>query len=254
MQVHLLIYAINTCEHQMTKFRVLHKCGGIRSHVFSSLHQNCNWKTSEELGLLFLSLSSSVSHTMRLFLDRLFLVIVLLFSPVTALGTSCFKVVSALVSRPAHLFGKFQSEICDVGCQPTVPHWDLWTRNNTFVPAVRSLMQRMNVPHKEEALLKMGDDVALKIKESCGPMLGGGVHICSDPETLAGFGNCFKRNFLKASIKHLPTLIPMASEESCKEQLRFLESDELWDTTIPQNMRDYAKVCDTLGVYDHDEL
>jgi hypothetical protein len=37
----------------------------------------------------------------------------------------------------------------------------------TFVPAVRSLVQRMNVPHKEEALLKMGDNVALSIKESC---------------------------------------------------------------------------------------
>jgi hypothetical protein len=40
----------------------------------------------------------------------------------------------------------------------------------------------------------------LRIRESCGPMLGGGVHICSDSETLAGFGNCFKRNFLKALI------------------------------------------------------
>jgi aarF domain-containing kinase len=198
--------------------------------------------------------SSSPSHIMRIFLDRLFLVLVLFFSPVTAIGTSCFKVVSALVSRPGYLFDKFQSEICDAGCQPTVPHWDLWTRNNTFVPAVRSLVQRMNVPHKEEALLKMGDNVALSIKESCGPMLGGGVHICSDSETLAGFGNCFKRNFLKASIKHLPALIPMASDESCKEQLRFLEGDELWDTTIPQNMRDYAKVCGSLGPYDHDEL
>ncbi|CAI7624615.1 unnamed protein product [Penicillium crustosum] len=209
-------------------------------------------KTSIDLGLLVLILPSS--RMMRFSLDRLFLVLILLFSPVTALGTSCFKVVSALVSRPAYLFDKFQSEICDVGCQPTVPHWDLWTRNNTFVPAVRSLVQRMNVPHKEEALLKMGDDVALNIKESCGPMLGGGVHICSDSETLAGFGNCFKRNFLKASIKHLPALIPMASEESCKEQLRFLESDELWDITIPQNMRDYAKACDSLGPNDHDEL
>lgn len=100
----------------------------------------------------------------------------------------------------------------------------------------------------------MGDDVAITIKERCAPMLGGGVHICSDAETLAGFGNCFKTNFLKASIKHLPILIPMASEESCKKQLTFLEGDELWDITIPQNMRDYAKVCDTLGSTGHDEL
>ncbi|CAG8025778.1 unnamed protein product [Penicillium olsonii] len=178
---------------------------------------------------------------MRFSIELLLLSIFLFISPIAAIGTSCFKVVSALVGRPTHLFNKFQSEICDAGCQPTVPHWDLWTRNNTFVPAVRSLMHRMNVPHKEEALLQMGDDVALTIKKSCGPMLGGGTHICSDAETLAGFGNCFKRNFLKASIKHLPTLIPMASEDSCKEQLRFLEGDELWEVTIPQNMRDYAK-------------
>jgi len=190
---------------------------------------------------------------MRISLDCLILVLVLI-SPVTAIGISCFKVVSALVGRPTYLFNKFQSEICDSGCQPTVPHWDLWTRNNTFVPAVRSLMHRMNVPHKEDALLKMGDDVASTIKERCGPMLGGGIHICSDAETLAGFGNCFKNNFLKASIKHLPALIPMASDESCKEQLKFLEGDELWEDTIPQNMRDYAKVCDTLGPFDHDEL
>ncbi|KAJ5124113.1 uncharacterized protein N7515_007938 [Penicillium bovifimosum] len=182
------------------------------------------------------------------------LLVFLLFSPVTAIGMSCFRVVSALVGRPTHLFNKFQSEICDAGCQPTIPHWDLWTRNNSFVPAVRHLMQRMNVPHKEEALLKMGDDVALTIKANCAPMLGGGVHICSDEETLAGFGNCFKRNFLKASIKHLPILIPMASDETCREQLEFLQGDELWEVTIPQNMRDYAKVCDTLGPNDHDEL
>ncbi|KAJ5306381.1 hypothetical protein PENANT_c017G06760 [Penicillium antarcticum] len=184
------------------------------------------------------------------------LLLVLLVSPVcvSAIGASCFKVVSALVGRPTHLFNKFQSEICDQGCKPTVPHWDLWTRNNTFVPAVRSLMQRMNVPHKEEALLKMGDDVAVTIKQNCGPMLGGGRHICSDPEILAGFGNCFKRNFLKASIKHLPVLIPMASDASCKEQLKFLESDKLWDETIPNNMREYAAVCDQLGPFDHDEL
>jgi hypothetical protein len=115
-------------------------------------------------------------------------------------------------------------------------------------------MQRMNVAHKEEALLKMGDDVAITIKQNCGPMLTGGRHICSDPETLAGFGNCFKRNFLKASIKHLPVLIPMASDASCKEQLKFLESDQLWDETIPNNMREYATVCDQLGPFDHDEL
>ncbi|KAJ5565811.1 hypothetical protein N7535_007449 [Penicillium sp. DV-2018c] len=107
---------------------------------------------------------------MRLY--DLLLVFIILFSPVTAIGMSCFRLVSALVGRPTHLFNKFQSEICDAGCQPTIPHWDLWTRNNSFVPAVRSLMRRMNVPHKEEALLKMGDDVALTIKENCASMLG----------------------------------------------------------------------------------
>ncbi|KAJ5114853.1 hypothetical protein NUU61_000612 [Penicillium alfredii] len=189
---------------------------------------------------------------MRLFLDRLLLLFVLL-SPAAAIGASCIKVVSALVGRPTHLFNKFQSEICERGCQPTVPHWDLWTRNNTFVPAVRSLMKRMKVPHQEEALLKMGDDVAVIIKERCGPMLHG-RHMCSDGETLAGFGNCFKRNFVKASIKHLPILLPMASEQACQEQYRFLQGDELWERTIPNNMREYASVCDKLEPAKHEEL
>lgn len=183
---------------------------------------------------------------MRLTLDRLVLLLVLLVSPALAVGPSCFKVVSALVGRPGHLFNKFQSEICDKGCQPTIPHWDLWTRNNTFVPAVRSLMTRMNVPHKEEALFKMGDDVAVIIKERCAPLLHGG-HICSDPTTLADFGNCFKRNFFKASIKHIPILLPMASEKGCQEQYKFLQGETLWEETIPQNMRDYASVCNQLG-------
>ncbi|KAJ5813337.1 uncharacterized protein N7503_000087 [Penicillium pulvis] len=190
---------------------------------------------------------------MRLPLHRLLFLICLLLSPVAAIGPSCFKVVSALVGRPGHLFNKFQSEICERGCQPTIPHWDLWTRNNSFVPAVRSLMTRMNVPHKEEALLKMGDDVAVIIKERCAPMLHG-RHICSDPTTLSDFGNCFKKNFLKASIKHLPILLPMASDAACKEQHKFLQGDELWEVTIPNNMREYASVCDKLGPFEHDEL
>lgn len=189
---------------------------------------------------------------MRFSIDRLLLLLFLLH-PVIAVGPTCIKVVSALVGRPTHIFNKFQSEICERGCQPTVPHWDLWTRNNSFVPAVRSLMKRMNVPHKEDALLKMGDDVAIIIKDRCGPMLHG-RHICADPNTLADFGNCFKRNFVKASIKHLPVLLPMVSEQACKEQYKFLQGDELWERTIPNNMREYASVCDKLDSYKHEEL
>lgn len=190
---------------------------------------------------------------MRLSIDRLLLLFFLVLVPVTAIGPTCIKVASALVSRPGHLFNKFQSEICDRGCQPTVPHWDLWTRNNSFVPAVRSLMKSMNVPNQEEKLLKMGDDVAIIIKDRCGPLLGG-RHICSDPKTLAAFGNCFKLNFVKASIKHIPILMAMASEASCREQYRIVQSDELWEVTIPNNMREYAAVCDKLEPQRHEEL
>jgi hypothetical protein len=114
-------------------------------------------------------------------------------------------------------------------------------------------MKRMNVPHKEDALLKMGDDVAIIIKERCAPLLHG-RHICSDPDTLADFGNCFKRNFMKASIRHLPILLPMASEAGCKEQYKFLQGEELWEVTIPNNMREYASVCDKLAPPNHEEL
>lgn len=190
---------------------------------------------------------------MRLLTDHLLFFLLLVLTPVTAIGPTCFKVVAALVGRPGHLFNKFQTEICERGCQPTIPHWDLWTRNNSFVPAVRSLMKRMDVPHKEDALLKMGDDVAIIIKERCAPLLHG-RHICSDPDTLADFGNCFKTNFVKASIKHLPVLLPMASEAGCKEQYKFLQGDELWEVTIPNNMREYASVCDTLAPPNHEEL
>lgn len=190
---------------------------------------------------------------MRLSIDRLLFLLLLVLTPVAALGPTCFKVVAALVGRPGHLFNKFQTEICERGCQPTIPHWDLWTRNNSFVPAVRSLMKRMDVRHKEDALLKMGDDVAIIIKDRCAPLLHG-RHICSDPDTLADFGNCFKRNFVKASIKHLPVLLPMASEAGCKEQYKFLQGDELWEVTIPNNMREYASVCDKLAPPNHEEL
>jgi hypothetical protein len=190
---------------------------------------------------------------MRLPTDSLLFLLLLVLTPVAALGPTCFKVVAALVGRPGHLFKTFQTEICERGCQPTILHWDLWTRNNSFVPAVRSLMKRMDIPHKEDALLKMGDDVAIIIKDRCAPLLHG-RHICSDPDTLADFGNCFKSNFVKASIKHLPILLPMASESGCKEQYKFLQGDELWDVTIPNNMRDYASVCDKLAPPNHEEL
>lgn len=160
-------------------------------------------------------------------------------------GPSCLKVVMALAGRPSELFDKFQTEICDQGCQPTVPHWDLWTRNNTFVPAVRNLMKRLNAPREEAVMLKLGDDAADIIKRQCGPMLQG-RDICSDSDTLAAFGNCFKKNFLRAAVKNLPSLIPLASEEVCREQYDWLQKDELWDEIIPNNMREYARVCKTL--------
>jgi hypothetical protein len=49
----------------------------------------------------------------------------------------------------------------------------------------------------------------------------------------------------------------MASEEACKEQYSFLEGDDLWERIIPNNMRDYASVCDQLEESEaesHDEL
>lgn len=161
-------------------------------------------------------------------------------------GPTCIKVVTALVSRPSDLFEKFQREICDQGCQPVIPHWDLWTRNNTFVPAVQSLMKRLDIPRQEEALIKLGDDAADIIKTRCAPLLGGN-HICADAETLAGFGNCFKKNFLRSAVMNLPVLLPMASEEACREQYEFVKDDQLWEEIIPQNMRDYATACRSLG-------
>ena len=185
---------------------------------------------------------------------RLFLLLSLLFClPLVSakFATSCFKVVAALASRPSDLFDKFQHEICDQGCQPTVPHWDLWTRNNTFVPAIHSIMKKFNVPRQEETMIQMGDSVAEIIKVRCGPALGDN-HICADPETLAGFGNCFKRNFVKAALLHLPKLLPMASDEVCREQYEYLKDGHLWETVIPRNMREYARDCKHLG--DKEEI
>ncbi|KAL4918585.1 hypothetical protein BDW62DRAFT_200709 [Aspergillus aurantiobrunneus] len=175
------------------------------------------------------------------------LTLLLLFPSLTIARFSpiCIKVVTALTARPNELFNKFQREICDRGCQPTVPHWDLWTRNNTFVPAVRSMMETLNAPKQEEAMLKLGDDAADIIKRRCGPKLAG-RDICADSHIMAAFGNCFKRNFVRAVIANLPTLLPMASEPVCRKQLEYLESDELWEEIIPSNMRDYAKVCKQL--------
>ncbi|KAL5049979.1 hypothetical protein BDW71DRAFT_140397 [Aspergillus fruticulosus] len=178
---------------------------------------------------------------------RVILSLLLLLLPFTTaiFSPTCIRVVTALAARPNDLFNKFQREICDQGCQPTVPHWDLWTRNNTFVPAVRSLMQILNAPKQEEAMLKLGDDAADIIKRQCGPKLQG-RDICADPNTLTAFGNCFKTKFLKAAIANLPTLLPMVSEPVCRKQLEYLESDELWEEIIPNNMREYAKVCKQL--------
>lgn len=94
-------------------------------------------------------------------------------------------------------------------------------------------------------MIALGDDVAKIIKVRCGPALGG-KHICADPETLAGFGNCFKRSFVRAMIVHLPKLLPMADEAVCREQLVYLRDGHLWETVIPQNMREYARDCQGL--------
>ncbi|KAE8342888.1 hypothetical protein BDV24DRAFT_173563 [Aspergillus arachidicola] len=153
---------------------------------------------------------------MRLFVGHFVLSFLLLSLNIgcasAGINTSCLKVVTALAARPGDLFAKFQEHICDQGCRPTVPHWDLWTRNNSFLPAVRSVTKRLEAPRHEEAMIKLGDDAADIIKRRCGPLLHGG-DLCSDSETLAGFGNCFKTNFVRAAIMNLPTLLPMVSEE-----------------------------------------
>ncbi|KAB8237041.1 ABC1 kinase family protein [Aspergillus alliaceus] len=180
---------------------------------------------------------------MRLFVGHLFPLILLLLLNIARasakINTSCVKVVTALAGRPSDLFDKFQQHICDRGCRPTVPHWDLWTRDNSFLPAVRSVMKRLDAPRQEEAMIKLGDDVADIIKRRCGPMLHGG-DLCSDSETLAGFGNCFKKSFVRAALMNLPTLLPMVSEEVCREQYEYLKTDQLWEEIIPNNMKEYA--------------
>ncbi|GJP91867.1 hypothetical protein CBS63078_1604 [Aspergillus niger] len=176
------------------------------------------------------------------------LLITYLFLPIITAKFSpiCIRVLGALTGRPNDLFTKFQREICDQGCQPTVPHWDLWTRNNTFLPAVRSLMKHVDNPRQEEAMVRLGDDVADVIKRQCGPLLQG-RDICSDDETLAAFGTCFKKGFVRAALTNLPTLLPLASEEVCREQYEWLQKDELWEVIIPGKMREYAGVCRGLG-------
>ncbi|PWY92809.1 hypothetical protein BO70DRAFT_357947 [Aspergillus heteromorphus CBS 117.55] len=155
---------------------------------------------------------------------------------------TCLRVLTALTSRPNDLFSKFQREICDQGCQPTVPHWDLWTRNHTFLPAVRSLMRDIDSPRQEEAMVRLGDDVADVIKRQCGPLLQG-RDICADEETMAAFGTCFKKGFVRAALTNLGTLLPLASEPVCREQYEWLQKDELWEEIIPGKMREYAGVC-----------
>lgn len=46
---------------------------------------------------------------------------------------------------------------------------------------------------------------------------------------------------------NLPTLLPMVSEEVCREQYEYLKTDRLWEEIIPNNMKEYASVCQTLG-------
>ncbi|XHG09442.1 hypothetical protein AWENTII_012498 [Aspergillus wentii] len=196
----------------------------------------------------------SIRFTMRtLFLPLLSLFFCQLAS--AAMGTSCLKVITALASRPSDIFESFQSEICARGCKPTVPHWDLWTRNNSFVPAVHSITKRLNAPGQEAALIKLGDEAAETIKARCGPMIEG-KDICTDAETLAGFGNCFKRQFVRSAIVNLHVLLPMASEEACREQYEYLKDDHLWTQIIPNNMREYAGACGGLGktTISHSEL
>ncbi|KAE8379208.1 hypothetical protein BDV26DRAFT_259979 [Aspergillus bertholletiae] len=187
---------------------------------------------------------------MRLFVGHHLLSVLLFFLNIgctsAGINTSCLKVVTALAARPGDLFAKFQEHVCDAGCRPTVPHWDLWTRNNTFLPAVRGVTKRLDAPRHEEAMIKLGDEAADRIKRRCGPLLHGG-DLCSDSETLAGFGNCFKTNFVRTAIMNLPTLLPMVSEEVCREQYEYLKTDTLWEEIIPNNMREYASVCQSLG-------
>lgn len=158
---------------------------------------------------------------------------------------SCLRAVSALTSRPGEVFDMYQREICDRGCRPTVSHWDLWTRNHTYVPAVRSVTRALQIPDHEEKLIRVGDDAAVMIRENCGAIIED-KNVCFDGETLAAFGNCFKKEFVKVIMRNIFTLLPLVSEDRCRIQYDFVKDEKLWNEVLPNNMREYAANCANL--------
>ncbi|PYH47851.1 uncharacterized protein BP01DRAFT_335473 [Aspergillus saccharolyticus JOP 1030-1] len=183
---------------------------------------------------------------MRLLILGLWMMLAI--SPITAtFSATCLKAIVALTSRPHAILEHFQHEVCDQGCRPTLSHWDLWTRNHTFVPAVRSLLVGADQPaQQEEAMKRLGDEVAALIKRQCGPILGG-RDVCADRNTLAAFGTCFQKSFVRVALAYWPQLLPLASEPICRAQYEWVQQSRLWEEIIPGKMREYAGVCQQLG-------
>lgn len=159
-------------------------------------------------------------------------------------GPSCLKIRDTLGDRPDGIYEQFQKEVCEKGCKPQINHYDKWAERHAVKPAVRSAMLKMGMPTYVRVVDKLADEVVKVIKEKCARNVKG--HLCQDPSTLRGFGDCLKGNLMPVVMGRITDLLPLVTEANCVKESKYLDQSELWETEIPYYFKQYARVCNKL--------
>lgn len=159
-------------------------------------------------------------------------------------GPSCLKIRDTLGDRPDGIYEKFQKEVCEKGCKPQINHYDKWAERHAVKPAVRSTMLKMGMPTYVRVVDKLANEVVKVIKEKCARNIKG--HLCQDPSTLRGFGDCLKGNLMPVVMGRITDLLPLVTEANCLKESKYLDQSELWETEIPYYFKQYARVCNKL--------
>lgn len=157
-------------------------------------------------------------------------------------GPTCMKIKDSLADKPDIIFKEFYNEICKKGCQPTIQDFDKFAKHDLFEPIIKIVTKDMGITQHQHSLLALANDLVNVVKKDCAQHLKG-KHLCQDPATLDNFGKCLKGNLMPVVMSKVGQLMPLVAEPLCQKEYAYLQSDKLWEGTIPRYIKKYARTC-----------
>jgi hypothetical protein len=147
-----------------------------------------------------------------------------------------------LGSKPDRIFTKFQKQICDKGCNPTIAHYDKWAKKNAVIPIIGKVMKEFGVVPPQKQTIDLAEEVAQTIKKKCASRLGGGGNLCEEPIVFSEFGNYIESNVMPAVMNYIGELMPFVAEPMCQKEKAYLEKPDLSEKVIASYLDKYARI------------